>query len=137
MIHLDRRLIRTNKAKSNRKVILGRTIHLNNDAIAAIESLKHQGQKPGDPVFPREGEKEGFDNRSWFLPCLQEAGIEAYVWQGDRHTFCSWLAMAGASIKEIQEAAGHKTITMAARYSHLSPEHRQSVVERIAGAVTA
>ena len=36
--------------------------------------------------------------------------------------------MAGASIKEIQEEAGHKTITMAARYSYLSPEHRQSVV---------
>ena len=46
--------------------------------------------------------------------------------------FCSWLAMAGASIKEIQEAAGHKTITMSARYAHLSPEHRLSVVERIA-----
>jgi hypothetical protein len=40
--------------------------------------------------------------------------------------------MAGASIREIQELAGHKTITMSARYSHLSPEHRQSVVERIA-----
>ena len=37
-VDLDRRQIRTNKAKSNRKVILGRTIHLNNDAIAAIES---------------------------------------------------------------------------------------------------
>jgi hypothetical protein len=39
--------------------------------------------------------------------------------------------MAGATIKEIQEAAGHKTITMAARYSHLSPAHKLSVVERI------
>jgi site-specific recombinase XerD len=46
-------------------------------------------------------------------------------------TFCSWLAMAGASIKEIQELAGHKTITMSARYSHLSPEHRLSVIDRI------
>jgi len=42
--------------------------------------------------------------------------------------------MAGASIKEIREAARHKTITMAARYSHLSPAHRLSVVERIASA---
>jgi site-specific recombinase XerD len=41
------------------------------------------------------------------------------------------LAMAGASIKEIQELAGHKTITMSARYSHLSPEHRLSVIDRI------
>jgi len=40
--------------------------------------------------------------------------------------------MAGASIKEIQELAGHKTITMSARYSHLSPEHRLSVIDRIA-----
>jgi hypothetical protein len=44
--------------------------------------------------------------------------------------------MAGASIKEIQEAAGHKTITMSARYSHLSPAHKLSVVERIAGTAT-
>jgi site-specific recombinase XerD len=42
--------------------------------------------------------------------------------------------MAGASIKEIQELAGHKTITMSARYSHLSPEHRLSVIDRIATA---
>jgi hypothetical protein len=39
--------------------------------------------------------------------------------------------MVGATIKEIQEAAGHKTITMAARYSHLSPAHTLTVVERI------
>jgi hypothetical protein len=33
--------------------------------------------------------------------------------------------MAGTTIKEIQELAGHKTITMSARYNHhLSPELR-------------
>jgi site-specific recombinase XerD len=51
---------------------------------------------------------------------------------GIGHTFCSWLAMAGASIEEIQEAAGHKTITMSASYSHLLPTHKLSVIERIA-----
>ena len=51
-------------------------------------------------------------------------------------TFCSWLAMAGASIKEIQELAGHKTITMSARYSHLSPAHKLSVVDRITSAAS-
>jgi site-specific recombinase XerD len=69
-----------------------------------------------------------------FEPCLQETKITNYVWHSNRHTFCSWLAMAGASIKEIQELAGHKTITMSARYSHLSPEHRLSVIDRIATA---
>jgi site-specific recombinase XerD len=62
---------------------------------------------------------------------LAAAKIEGYVWHSNRHTFCSRLAMAGATIKEIQEAAGHKTITMSARYAHLSPKHQQSVLERI------
>ena len=51
-------------------------------------------------------------------------------------TFCSWLAMAGASIKEIQELTGHKTITMSARYSHLSPAHKLSAVDRITSAAS-
>jgi hypothetical protein len=41
--------------------------------------------------------------------------------------------MAGASTKDIQDAAGDKTIAMAARYSHLSPAHKRSVVDLIAG----
>jgi integrase len=116
-VHLDRRTIELIKTKNGS----ARTVHLNSDAVAALESLRRLRQRPVDPVFPREGSKGRFDTRSWFQPCLEEAGISGYVWHCNRHTFCSWLAMAGASIKEIQEAAGHKTITMSARYSHLSP----------------
>jgi integrase len=126
-VHLDRRTIDLTKTKNGSV----RTVHLNSDAVAAIESLRIPGQRPADPVFPRQG--KSYDTRSWFQPCLEDAEIVGYVWHSNRHTFCSWLAMAGASIKEIQEAAGHKTITMSARYSHLSPSHKQSVVERIAG----
>jgi integrase len=128
-VHFDRRTIELTKTKNGS----ARTVHLNSDAVAAIQSVKHPLHKPSDPVFPREGVKGRFDTRSWFQPCLEEAEITGYVWHANRHTFCSWLAMAGASIKEIQEAAGHKTITMSARYSHLSPAHKLSVVERIAG----
>jgi integrase len=129
-VHLDRRTIDLTKTKNGS----ARTVHLNSDAVTAIESLKMAGMRPADPVFPRQG--KSYDTRSWFQPCLENAEIVGYVWHSNRHTFCSWLAMAGASIKEIQEAAGHKTITMSARYSHLSPAHKQSVVERIAGTVT-
>jgi hypothetical protein len=38
--------------------------------------------------------------------------------------------MAGVSTKEIQVLAGHKTITMAASYAHLSPEATASASER-------
>ena len=40
--------------------------------------------------------------------------------------------MSGATLKEIQELAGHKTIQMSARYAHLNPAHKLAAVERIA-----
>lgn len=125
----DRRAIELSKTKNGHQ----RTVHLNQDAIDAIESMKGPGQRMRGRIFPREGNKDRFDNRSWFVPCLEDAKVDGYLWHCNRHSFCSWLAMAGASTKEIQEAAGHRTITMAARYAHLSPAHRLSVVERIAG----
>ncbi len=127
-VHPDRRTIELTRTKNGS----ARTVHLNSDAVTAIESLRRPILRAGDPVFPRQG--KSFDTRSWFHPCLEDAGITGYVWHSNRHTFCSWLAMAGASIKEIQEAAGHKSIIMPARYSHLSPAHRLSVVARIASA---
>jgi integrase len=124
-VHLDRRTIDLTKTKNGS----ARTVHLNADAVAALKTLHMKATKPSDMVFPRQGPR--FDTRSWFVPSLGDAKISGYVWHSNRHTFCSWLAMAGASIKEIQELAGHKTITMSARYSHLSPEHRLSVIDRI------
>jgi hypothetical protein len=36
-----------------------------------------------------------------------------------RHTYASWLAIAGVSLRRIQELLGHKSITTTERYSHL------------------
>jgi site-specific recombinase XerD len=38
-----------------------------------------------------------------------------------RHTFCSHLAMQGASMRGVQELVGHQSLAMTQRYSHLSP----------------
>lgn len=97
----------------------------------------YTGQKPTDRAFTQQVTNDRFDTRSWFVPCLTEAKITGHVWYSNRRTFCSWLAMAGATIKEIQELAGHKTITMAGRYAHLSPDHKLAVIDRIAAAATS
>jgi hypothetical protein len=44
------------------------------------------------------------------------------------------LFLAGDGCRVDQRAAGHKSIIMSACYSHLSPAHKLSVVERIASA---
>jgi integrase len=126
-VDLDRSMIRLDKTKNGS----ARNVPLNS---VALEALKQQESKvphnPKDKVFPLPGPESRW--YWWLRPCLDEAKIADYVWHSNRHTFCSWLAMAGVSIKEIQVLAGHKTITMAARYSHLSPDAAASASERLA-----
>jgi integrase len=129
-VFLDKREIRLTKTKNGSH----RTVQLTADAVAAIRSLQRPDQRSKDPVFPREGPT--FDNRSWLNPCFEDAEIEGATWHTARHTFCSWLAEAGATAHEIMAAAGHKTLSVSARYTHLNPKHTQSVVDRISSDAT-
>jgi site-specific recombinase XerD len=95
------------------------------------KEIDGHSQRSSDLVF--HSTLKDLSTRKWFDPCLKEANIPDYVWHCNRYTFCSWLSMKGASLKEIQEAAGHRTITTSAKYAHLSPEHNNGVVDRIAG----
>jgi integrase len=107
-----------------------RTVMMNSEVKAILEARKARIMpKRKDRVFPRQGET--FDTRSWFHPAMETAEIEDYVWHCNRHTFCSWLAIAGVPLKTIQELAGHKTISITAQYAHLCPDHKQIEVEKI------
>jgi len=73
-----------------------RMVYLNSDALAAIGSLRRPGQSVRDRIFPREGDKDRFDNRSWFKPCLVEAKITRYVWHSTATRFAHgwrWRAL--------------------------------------------
>jgi integrase len=131
-VHPDRKTIELSETKNGS----ARTVRLGKEALAAIESLKLPGQKAKDLLFPAAKGSDAYGTRSWFGEALKDAEISEYTWHNNRHTFCSWLAMAGASIKDIQELAGHKTISMSARYAHLSPEHSLSVLDRLGQAAT-
>lgn len=68
--------------------------------------------------------------RMWMEAAQRRAGLKA---SGAihilRHTFCSHLAMQGAPAKAIQELAGHSTLTMTARYMHLSPAAKDAAIQ--------
>jgi integrase len=49
-----------------------------------------------------------------------------------RHTTASYLTMNGATLAEVAEALGHRTLMMAKRYSHQSGEHVRATLERMA-----
>lgn len=69
--------------------------------------------------------------RAAFDTALKRAGIENFRWHDLRHTAASYLAMNGASLAEIAEILGHKTLAMVKRYSHLSEAHTARIVERM------
>jgi integrase len=48
-----------------------------------------------------------------------------------RHTTASYLTMNGATLAEVAEALGQRTLVMAKRYSHQSGEHVRATLERI------
>ncbi len=52
-----------------------------------------------------------------------------------RHSAASYLLMSGASIGELAEVLGHKTLQMVKRYSHLSETHTMDIVSRMNAAV--
>ena len=102
-----------------------RAVPMIDDVVAAFRELKklsperkdraadRPNQAPDDVVFGIG------DNKKWWEAALKDAKIKDFRWHDLRHTFCSRLAQAGKSLKVIQEAAGHKTIAMSARYAHM------------------
>lgn len=76
---------------------------------------------------------ECFDHH--WQACRKEAGIADFVFHDLRHTCASMLAKSGASLLEIAQVLGHKSITMTQRYAHLCNGHKQSLTDRVFGAI--
>lgn len=60
------------------------------------------------------------------------AGLKNFRFHDLRHTTASYLTMNGATLAEVAEALGQRTLVMAKRYSHQSGEHVRSTLEKMA-----
>ncbi len=83
-------------------------------------------------VFPSPVRSDRpWTERKAFENALQRAEIEDFRFHDLRHCAASYLAMNGATLAEIAEVLGHKTLSMVKRYAHLSESHTHSVVARM------
>ena len=81
-------------------------------------------------VFPSTVDpQKPFDFRKAWKAALRKALINDFRWHDLRHSAASYLAMNGASIREIAEILGHKTLQMSMRYAHLTESHSKSLVK--------
>lgn len=97
-----------------------RTVPLTKRLTHALKAHRHLGEY----VLMR-------DSKPWTVETFRWQGARAYrlaqlppvvhPWHCLRHTFCSHLAMKGASPRAIMELAGHSELSTTLRYMHLAP----------------
>jgi integrase len=111
-----------------------RALPLVGKALEALRVLKLQGSAKSEWVFPQPsgfpGPYEGFD--AHWHEALNAAGIADFRFHDLRHTCASYLASQGASLLEIADTLGHRTLSMVKRYAHLAQSHKVSAIERMA-----
>jgi integrase len=90
------------------------------------------GQPLSAWVVPRLSAKTVFPGEHAWRAALQRAEVTDFRFHDLRHTFASYLAMSGATLAEIAEVLGHKTLTMVRRYVHFTAPHTHGIVERMA-----
>ena len=110
------------------------------DEVRAI-LLQRTPKNPNDLVFPSKtgGQMDGVSNI--YQQTVNTLGFnnnrsdrrQRVVFHSCRHTFCSWLAIEGTPLHIIAELAGHKTLSMTRRYSHLTPDVKKTAVMNIGG----
>lgn len=67
---------------------------------------------------------------AWY-EAVDAAGIKNFKFHDLRHTCASYMAQHGASLLEIADTLGHRTLKMVQRYSHLSTDSRRRLVSRV------
>lgn len=80
-------------------------------------------------VFYGKNPQTPFFIRNIWQSLINDAQLEDFRFHDLRHTAASYLAMNGASLTEIAEILGHKTLSMVKRYAHLTHSHTSKVVE--------
>lgn len=130
-VDLKRKVIILHETKNGERRILPLAGH----ALDLMEQLFKVRHYNCDLVFPGKDFKKPVDLRTPFETALKRSEISDFKWHDLRNSCASYLAMNGASLAEIAEVLGHKTLSMVKRYSHLSDAHTSKVVARMNEAI--
>lgn len=119
----------------------GGKVPLNGEALAVLQCRKEWlGGEAGTRVFPPVAGGTVRNNLSeMFRKLADELGLNEgiddkrhkVVFHSLRHTFASWLALAGTDIYRIKTLMRHKSISMTMRYAHLIPDATRDAVHNL------
>jgi integrase len=81
--------------------------------------------------FDAKSGKRFRDVKHSFGSACRRAQIKDFRFHELRHTFASYLVMAGADIATVKEILGNKSLAMTLRYAHLAKGHRVSTMQML------
>ena len=129
-------IIRLTKTKNGTP----RAIPLQHLALNLVKEKAKLRRLDTDLLFPGDNPKAPVELRKHWVEALQKAKVDKFRFHDLRHSAASYLAMNGATLAEIAEVLGHKTLAMVKRYAHISEQHTVRVVasmnEKIFGVST-
>lgn len=105
-----------------------RAVPLQKHALDLVKAMSKVRRIDTDLLFPGENPKTPVELRKPWVDALQRAKVADFRFHDLRHSAASYLAMNGATLAEIAEVLGHKTLQMVKRYAHLSEQHTSRVV---------
>ena len=126
-VDLNRGMIVLHETKNRER----RALPLTGRALELIKELSKVRRLDTDLLFPGHDPRQPMDLRAPWEAALKKAGIEDFRFHDLRHSAASYLAMSGASLMEIADVLGHKTLQMVKRYAHFSEQHTAGVVARM------
>jgi integrase len=130
-LDLQRGVIYLNETKNGER----RTLHITGYALNLLKRHIQKRRTNTDLLFPKRDGRKPIRIREAWDNAVKRAGIEDFTFHDLRHCAASYLAMNGASLAEIAEILGHKSLEMAKRYTHLSEHHTSTVLERMNEAI--
>jgi integrase len=131
-VDFNQRTILLEKTKNGSK----RVLTLTNEVIKELSKFK----KKTGYIFPSESKnspepyKKTFDHQ--WRTAMQQANLKGFRFHDLRHSCASFLAMKGATLLEIGDVLGHKSITMTQRYSHLCTAHKHKLTNQHLGNIS-
>lgn len=126
-IDLQRKVAILHETKNNQR----RSLPLAGRSLGVIKDLSKTRRIDTRYLFPNEDGKKPIEIRQPWNEAVKKSKLQNFRFHDLRHSAASYLAMSGASLAEIAEILGHRTLEMVKRYSHLSDQHTHGVVSRM------
>lgn len=130
-VDFERRVITLDKTKNGDR----RVIPIRGEAERILKERNKIRRIDNNFVFPapfrRGTEPKPVDFQSAWDWAVERAKLEDFKFHDLRHTAASTLAMNGATLAELAEVLGHRTLAMVKRYSHFTEGHTGGLMERL------